>query len=90
MNIPLRMKIMGGITVQAEDYSADGIENPYRLTAFIPNREGKQKYRPVQFAFGSIQEATEAVYSLTYSGKKLADYTKKLIEPDNETYIRNL
>lgn len=90
MNIPLRLKIMNGITAQAEDYSADGIENPYRLTAFLPNREGKQKFRPVQFAFDSIDAATDALYNMTYSGKKLKDYTSKLIESDNERYIRNL
>lgn len=90
MQIPLRLKITSGITAQAEDYSADGIENPYRLTAFIPTQSGKPKFRPVQFTFDSIDAATDALYNLTYTGKKLKDYASKLIEPDNERYIRNL
>lgn len=88
--IPLRLKTTNGITVQAEDYSAHGIENPYRLTAFIPTHEGKQKYRTVQFTFGSMKAAMDACYDLAYSGNKLKDYTSKLTEPENERYIRNL
>jgi len=87
MHITIRLKIVNGITVQAEDYSADGIENPYRVTAFIPTRDGKPKYRPVQFAFGSIKEATDACYELTYSGKTLKDYASKLMEPDNKRFL---
>lgn len=87
MQMTLRLKITSGITVQAEDYSADGIENPYRITAFIPTRDGKQKYRSVQFAFESIKAATDACYDLTYSGKTLKDYASRLMEPDNKRFL---
>ncbi|PKM39019.1 MAG: hypothetical protein CVV04_11895 [Firmicutes bacterium HGW-Firmicutes-9] len=87
MHMHLRLKTMSGIYAQAEDYSADGIENPFRLTAFIPNYDGKPKFKPVQFAFGSMAEVSNAIFALTYSGKKLKDYASKLIEPDNERLL---
>lgn len=90
MFIPLRTKTRSGITAQAEDYSADEIERPYRITAFLPMRDGKQKYRPVRFAFTTMETAVNALCDMTYGSAKLSDYASKLIEPENERYIRNL
>ena len=90
MNKGLQGKTRTGIKVFTEDYSEDGVDKPYRMTASIPTASGKPKYKPVQFAFASMTEANNVLFNLGHSGARLRDYTKKLIEPDNERYIRDL
>ena len=88
----LQGKTREGISLKTEDYSADGIDNPYRMTAIVPaflfGKKATQK--PIQFAFASMTEANNVLFNLQHGGARLRDYTKKLIEPDHEQYIRNL
>jgi len=88
----LQGKTRDGIKVKTEDYSDSGVDKPFRMTASIPISRlgGKQMYKPVQFAFESMTEANNVLFNLQHAGARLRDYTKKLIEPDNERYIRNL
>ena len=74
------------ITVQAEDWTGDGVEHPYRMAAMIP-RQGDAKCVRVPFKFGSAAEAMEAVQKVVYLDKPLRDYKKQLIEPDHERYL---
>ena len=90
MNKILQMRTRFGIKAQTEDYTDDGVDKPYRMTAFIPTENGKPKFRAIQFAFASMQDANTVLFNLTHGGGRFRDYTSKLIEPENERYIRNL
>jgi len=86
-------KTREGIRLKTEDFSEDRVDKPFRLTASIPTYRfgGNQTItRLVQFACESMTEANNVMFTLQYGGARLRDYTKKLIEPDNERYIRNL
>ena len=88
----LQGKARDGIKLLTEDYSDSGVDRPYRMTASIPTYRfgNKQMHKPVQFAFASMTEADNVLFNLQHGGARLRDYTKKLIEPDHEQYIRNL